>query len=105
MSDLLIPVGNLSSDTGKAPNKTGRKQPQKARAYPLSYAQQRLWFVEQLEPGTAAYNIPCSLRLEGVLDRTALQRSLNEIVRRHESLRTSVVVHEQQASTEDRSRA
>src|SRR5579859_2952049 len=94
MSDLLIPVGNLSSDAGKAPNKTGAKQPRKARAYPLSYAQQRLWFVGELEPDTAAYNIPCALRLEGVLDRPALQRSLNEIVRRHDSLRTSVVVHE-----------
>ena len=94
MSDLLIPVGNLSSDAGKASGKTGQKPPQKARAYPLSYAQQRLWFVEQLEPGTAAYNIPCALKLAGSLDRAALQRSLNEIVRRHETLRTSVIVHQ-----------
>ena len=94
MSDLLIPVGNLSSDAGKAASKTGRKQSQKARAYPLSYAQQRLWFVEQLEPATAAYNLPCALRLEGALDRPALQHSLNEIVRRHETLRTSVIVHQ-----------
>src|SRR6185312_5566695 len=94
MSDLLIPVGNLSSDAGKATGKTGQKPPQKARAYPLSYAQQRLWFVEQLEPGTAAYNIPCALKLAGSLDRAALQRSLNEIVRRHETLRTSVIVHQ-----------
>ena len=94
MSDLLIPVGNLSSDAGKASSKTGRKAAQKARAYPLSYAQQRLWFVEQLEPGTAAYNIPCALKLAGSLDRAALQRSLNEIVRRHETLRTSVIVHQ-----------
>jgi amino acid adenylation domain-containing protein len=94
MSDLLIPIGNLSSDAGKAPNKTGPKQPLKARAYPLSYAQQRLWFVEQLEPATAAYSIPCALRLEGALNRPALKHSLNEIVRRHETLRTSVVVHE-----------
>src|SRR5579864_491529 len=94
MSDVLIPIGNLSSDAGKAPGKPAPGQARKAKAYPLSYAQQRLWFVEQLEPATAAYNIPCALRLEGVLDRLALQRSLNEVVRRHESLRTSVVVHE-----------
>ncbi|HET8892158.1 MAG TPA: condensation domain-containing protein, partial [Candidatus Angelobacter sp.] len=94
MSDVLILIGNLSSDAGKAPVKKDSQQPRKAKAYPLSYAQQRLWFVQQLEPASAAYSIPCALRLEGVLDRPALRRSLNEIVRRHESLRTSVVVHE-----------
>lgn len=65
----------------------------KARAYPLSYAQQRLWFLEQLEPATAAYNIPCALRMEGDLNISALKRSLNEIVRRHETLRSNIVVH------------
>jgi hypothetical protein len=55
----------------------------------LSYAQQRLWFVDQLEPGSAAYNIPSAVRLRGRLDEEALRRSLNEIVRRHEVLRTS----------------
>ena len=56
---------------------------------PLSYAQQRLWFIDQLEPGSAAYNIPCAVRLIGPLDAEALGRSLNEIVARHEVLRTS----------------
>src|SRR5262245_23319453 len=56
---------------------------------PLSYAQQRLWFIDQLEPGSAAYNIPCAVRLAGRLDAEALGRSLNEIVVRHEVLRTS----------------
>ncbi len=55
----------------------------------LSYAQQRLWFIDQLEPGSAAYNIPAAVRLMGKLDELALQKSLNEIVRRHEVLRTS----------------
>ncbi len=55
----------------------------------LSYAQQRLWFIDQLEPGSAAYNIPSAVRLMGKLDEQALRRSLNEIVRRHEVLRTS----------------
>src|SRR5205085_1700998 len=55
----------------------------------LSFAQQRLWFIDQLEPGSAAYNIPSAVRLRGRLDEQALQRSLNEIVRRHEVLRTS----------------
>ncbi|HOR01623.1 MAG TPA: condensation domain-containing protein, partial [Anaerolineae bacterium] len=56
---------------------------------PLSFAQQRLWFLDQLEPGTASYNVPDRLRLRGALDVTALERSLNEVVRRHEVLRTT----------------
>lgn len=59
---------------------------------PLSFAQRRLWFLDQLEPGTAAYNIAGALRIVGQLDVPALDRSLNEIVRRHESLRTSFVI-------------
>ncbi|MCC5602612.1 non-ribosomal peptide synthetase [Nostoc favosum] len=57
-------------------------------ALPLSFAQQRLWFLEQLQPGSATYNIPTAVRLTGSLNITVLARSLNEIVRRHEVLRT-----------------
>ena len=56
---------------------------------PLSFAQQRLWFIEQFEEATAAYNIPFGFRLRGQLNVAALERSLNEILRRHEALRTS----------------
>lgn len=56
---------------------------------PASFAQQRLWFLDRLEPGSAVYNIPLSLRLRGALDLSALQAALNEIVRRHEILRTT----------------
>ena len=56
---------------------------------PLSYAQQRLWFIDQLEPGSPAYNISAMYRLRGNLNVLALQRTINEIVRRHESLRTT----------------
>ena len=54
----------------------------------LSFAQQRLWFLNQLEPGSAVYNIPDAVRLHGALDEKALANALNEIVRRHEVLRT-----------------
>src|SRR5579864_2352078 len=59
---------------------------------PASYAQQRMWFIEQLEPGTGAYNIPAAVRLRGCLDITALKQSLQEITRRHEVLRTGFAV-------------
>ncbi|HEX8558916.1 MAG TPA: amino acid adenylation domain-containing protein, partial [Pyrinomonadaceae bacterium] len=60
-----------------------------ARQFPLSFAQQRLWFIDRLTLGSSFYNIPQALRLSGPLDAGALGRSLNEIVRRHEALRTS----------------
>ncbi|HLL46626.1 MAG TPA: amino acid adenylation domain-containing protein, partial [Longimicrobiaceae bacterium] len=55
---------------------------------PLSFAQQRLWFIDQLEPGRSTYNMPLALRVGGGLDPQALERSLSHLVRRHESLRT-----------------
>jgi amino acid adenylation domain-containing protein len=57
----------------------------------LSFAQERLWFFDQLEPNSGAYNIPRMLRLRGPLDVTALQRSVDAIVLRHEVLRTSFI--------------
>ncbi|MDD5275159.1 MAG: amino acid adenylation domain-containing protein [Methylovulum sp.] len=60
-------------------------------AMPLSYAQQRLWFLHRLEPDSALYNIPIALRLEGRLNGAALAQSIDEIVRRHESLRSFFV--------------
>ncbi|MBD1938950.1 non-ribosomal peptide synthetase [Microcoleus sp. FACHB-68] len=64
--------------------------------FPASFAQQRLWFFDQLIPGTAAYNVPTVIRLTGTLNLTALERTLNEIVRRHEVLRTAFVIVEGQ---------
>ena len=55
---------------------------------PLSFAQQRLWVVDRLEPGSAAYNMPSALRLRGALDAAALRATLDGVARRHEALRT-----------------
>ncbi len=54
-----------------------------------SFAQEGLWFLNQLEPDSAAYNVPLTVRLEGALNIAALEKSLSEVVRRHESLRTT----------------
>ncbi|HEU4559963.1 MAG TPA: amino acid adenylation domain-containing protein [Longimicrobium sp.] len=62
---------------------------ERTAALPLSFAQERLWFLDRLEPGSAGYNLPAALRLAGALDERALERALGEVVRRHETLRTT----------------
>lgn len=63
--------------------------PEEVFVFPASFAQQRLWFLDRLFPNTAFYNVPTTLRLTGILDLAALEQSFNEIVSRHEVLRTS----------------
>ncbi|HET6978705.1 MAG TPA: amino acid adenylation domain-containing protein [Pyrinomonadaceae bacterium] len=59
------------------------------RDLPLSFAQRRMWFLNQLEPESAYYNVPLALRLTGRLDTDALEKAINEVIRRHEVLRTT----------------
>src|ERR1044072_2159191 len=66
-----------------------RKKEQRPRRFALSFAQQRLWVLDQMEGGTAAYIVPTALRLRGPLDVAVLERCFGEVVRRHESLRTT----------------
>ena len=63
---------------------------------PLSYAQQRLWFLDQLESNSGFYNITLALCLEGKLKVEALEKSLGEIINRHEALRTNFITVEGQ---------
>ncbi|HEX6287630.1 MAG TPA: condensation domain-containing protein, partial [Herpetosiphonaceae bacterium] len=61
-------------------------------AFPASFAQERLWITEQLNPEHSAYTLPFVLRLEGPLDAAALNRSIQTVVARHEALRTTFVL-------------
>jgi hypothetical protein len=78
---------------------SGRKLPsivagERGEGIPLSYAQQRLWFLALMGGVSEAYHMPMALRLEGELDRGALRGALDRIVKRHEALRTRFVVVE-----------
>ncbi|MGB3533920.1 MAG: condensation domain-containing protein, partial [Microcoleaceae cyanobacterium] len=66
-----------------------KKKANKPQYFPLSFAQKRLWFLDKLQPGSSVYNLPAALRLKGVLNLDALEKSINEIIKRHEILRTS----------------
>src|SRR4051812_25098470 len=100
MSDLSVRIADLSPEKRELLlRRLGQKReevaqphirPQRgdASVFPLSFAQQRLWLLDRFEPGSPVYNIPAALRLAGPLATLALERSLNEILRRHEALRT-----------------
>ncbi|MED2729267.1 condensation domain-containing protein, partial [Bacillus thuringiensis] len=62
----------------------------------LSFAQQRLWFFDQLEPGSSTYNMPFLLKIEGDFDINVFEKSLNEIIQRHEILRTTFLLMDEQ---------
>jgi amino acid adenylation domain-containing protein len=64
-------------------------------ALPLSFAQQRLWFIQQLDPQNASYNIPIALRLQGHLKVAVLQKTFHELIKRHENLRTRFITNDQ----------
>ncbi len=71
---------------------SGMQMVRATQTAPLSFAQQRLWFLDQYEPENILYNIPAAIRLKGDLNVTALEQSLSEILRRHETLRTTFAI-------------
>lgn len=81
--------------TGKFKNSAIPKRSESDRI-PLSFSQQRLWFIDQLYQGSSFYNIPIAIHLKGKLDLIALQESLNEIIQRHEAWRTSFIIIDRQ---------
>ncbi|MBZ4422889.1 non-ribosomal peptide synthetase, partial [Myxococcus sp. RHSTA-1-4] len=86
---LALRLGGETQGEAPEPQAPALARVPRTGALPLSFAQQRLWFLDQLEPGSPFYNIPMAIRLSGSLDVDALERSLREMVRRHESLRTT----------------
>ncbi|MFC9854722.1 non-ribosomal peptide synthetase [Streptomyces prasinus] len=79
-------AGSPAAPVPEAPDAAA---PEGARPDVLSFAQQRLWFLDQLDPGTPLYNVPAALRLTGVLDTAALTGALAGLTARHEALRTA----------------
>ena len=91
MSQLSIPWGTRSLGWRALWGQDAHSTLDAARApgrLPLSYAQQRLWFLDKLEGSSAEYNMRKALRLKGELDCPAFERALNALIARHETLRT-----------------
>ena len=87
----LARIVEQALEDGTAPSAPPLVPVERDAPLPASFAQQRLWFLDQLEPGRASYHIPAAVKLVGRLDIPALERALNEVVRRHEALRTTLV--------------
>jgi amino acid adenylation domain-containing protein len=83
----------LKKKAAAEPNKKPHALPitpaPRSGSLPLSFAQQRLWFIDQLAPGSSAYNMPDAARLSGIINIDVVKRAINEIVRRHETLRAT----------------
>ena len=82
------------ADAGQKPPL--QRQPRDTNQFPLSFAQQRLWFLEQLQPGTAVYNIPMAMLLRSALDVALLEQSFRSVIQRHEILRTTFTISDNQ---------
>src|ERR1700730_4792123 len=93
MTDVPDNLSNLSAVEQKE-LLVGLLSQRSKRVFPLSLAQQRLWFLDRLHPGNPAYNVPFGLRLRGNLNRSALESSIRALIQRHETLRTHFEIDE-----------
>lgn len=104
MSDISTRIAALSPEKRKLllqrlnPKKEIKSQSRESGIFPLSFAQQRLWFLDRLQQGNNAFNIFQPVRLTGKLDVAALEQSFKEVVKRHEILRTNFALVEGQTS-------
>ncbi len=87
-AQLFEQIRQRKETRGPAADRIPRREPD-AGPPPASFAQERLWFFDRLEPGSAAYNVPVALRIAGWIERAVLAAVLGEVVRRHEVLRTT----------------
>jgi amino acid adenylation domain-containing protein/non-ribosomal peptide synthase protein (TIGR01720 family) len=97
VAELATAIEQLQPQKGELSTEPISRRSENAEL-PLSYAQQRLWFLDQFQPNSALYNIPMALRLVGTLQVSALEQSLIEIIARHEALRTNFITADGQAA-------
>ncbi|MCY7297023.1 non-ribosomal peptide synthetase, partial [Alteromonas sp. a30] len=91
LRSLAAAVTSMNPTLAQGADDASIKPVSRTQPLPLSYAQQRLWFLAELEGNSANYNVPLALRLKGELDEVLLNQALDHIIARHESLRTRLV--------------
>ncbi|NOG44271.1 MAG: amino acid adenylation domain-containing protein [Calditrichaeota bacterium] len=89
MADLEKTLAQLSPEKRKLLELKLKQKGSKVNSFPLSYAQQRMWFLDQMYPGSPLYNIPVAWKINGPLDVSLFKKAVNEIIKRHEILRTT----------------
>ena len=91
MTDINKILSSLSPEKRALLEQRLKKDSQKYNSFPLSFAQRRLWFLDQLDPGSATYNIPVAIRMKGDLKIDTLKKSIEKIIIRHEVLRSKII--------------